>query len=571
MNHFFTFLVTLFLTLNTFGQVVVKNENPDGSAAFKKETTETKQVAETTFTNPVLKGFYPDPSICKVNGNYYMINSTFAYFPGIPIFKSDDLINWKQIGNALDRLEQLDLEGLRVSRGVFAPAISYHNGMFYIVNTIVGGKNNFIISASNPAGPWSNPTWLPKVEGIDPSMFFDENGKTYVVFNSNPPNNSPEYDGHRTIKIIELDVKNLKTVGESKIIIDKGAKPEDKPIWIEGPHIYSRNGLYYLMAAEGGTAEDHSEVVFRSKNILGPYKSYENNPILTQRHLNSDRKNPITSTGHADILEDKFGNWWGVFLGCRPYDKNDHFNTGRETFMAPVKWIDNWPVFDLEGDVVKDKYTINVDKLTPDFSGINNTFKDDFNNEKLGFDWLFLRTPKEKWYSLLKGKLTINTRSETTSGTSNPSFIGYRQKHLFGNVSTKLSFKTTSENEKAGLIAFQNENHYYYLCKSIKSGKPIVQLLKSTENSTEEIALASIVETDTITFKIGAKGKYYNFSYSLNGKDWIFLKESVDGTFLSTKKARGFVGTIYGMYTTSSGEKSTNKAVYHWFENKNID
>ena len=176
MKHFFTFLVTLFLTLNTFGQVVVNNENPDGSADFKKETTETKQVAETTFTNPVLKGFYPDPSICKVNGNYYMINSTFAYFPGIPIFKSDDLINWKQIGNALDRLEQLDLEGLRVSRGVFAPAISYHNGMFYIVNTIVGGKNNFIISASNPAGPWSNPTWLPKVEGIDPSMFFDENG-----------------------------------------------------------------------------------------------------------------------------------------------------------------------------------------------------------------------------------------------------------------------------------------------------------------------------------------------------------------------------------------------------------
>ena len=541
------------------------------SCSTKKESKDTKQVIETTFTNPILKGFYPDPSICKVDNSYYLINSTFAYFPGIPIFKSDDLVNWKQIGNALDRPEQLDLEGLEVSRGVFAPAISYHNGMFYIINTIVGGKNNFIISATNPAGPWSNPTWLPKVEGIDPSLFFDENGKTYVVFNSNPPNNSPEYDGHRTIKIIELDAESLHTVGESKIIINKGAKPEDKPIWIEGPHIYNRNGFYYLMAAEGGTAEDHSEVVFRSKNIFGPYKSYENNPILTQRNLSENRKNPVTSTGHADIIEDNLGNWWGVFLGCRPYDNENHFNTGRETFMVPVKWKNDWPVFDLEGDIVKDSYKITLDKSPTPLQSNNTDFKDDFNTNSLAFDWLFLRTPIEKWYSLLNGKLTINTRSETTSGTSNPSFIGYRQKHLFGFVTTNLSFKADSENEKAGLIAFQNETHYYYLCKSLKDNKQVVQLLKSTEKGTEEIAFKSIDKSEKISFKIEAKGKYYSFFYSINNKDWLAVNENVDATFLSTKVAGGFVGTIYGMYTTSSGEKSTNKAVYHWFENKNIN
>ena len=537
----------------------------------KKENKGTKQAIETTFTNPILKGFYPDPSICKVDNSYYLINSTFAYFPGIPVFKSDDLVNWKQIGNALDRPEQLDLEGLEVSQGVFAPAISYHNGIFYIINTIVGGENNFIISASNPAGPWSNPTWLPKVEGIDPSMFFDKNGKTYVVFNSNPPNNSPEYDGHRTIKIIELDVESLNTIGESKIIINKGAKPEDKPIWIEGPHIYNRNGFYYLMAAEGGTAEDHSEVVFRSKNILGPYKSYENNPILTQRNLSDNRKNPVTSTGHADIIEDNLGNWWGVFLGCRPYDNGNHFNTGRETFMVPVKWKNDWPIFDLEGDIVKDRYKISLDKLPNKTISRNADFKDEFNANYLAFDWLFLRTPKEKWYSLLDGELMINTRSETASGSSNPSFIGYRQKHLFGEVTTNLSFKAVAENEKAGLIAFQNEKHYYYLCKSLKDNKPVVQLLKSTENGTEEIAFKSIKESDEISFKIEAKGKYYNFSYSINNTDWQVLNKNVDATFLSTKIAGGFVGTIYGMYTTSLGEKSTNKAIYHWFKNKNLN
>ncbi|WP_254712677.1 glycoside hydrolase family 43 protein [Polaribacter sp. R2A056_3_33] len=531
----------------------------------------TSEFVETSFANPVLKGFYPDPSICKVDSSYYLINSTFAYFPGIPVFKSDDLVNWKQIGNALDRPEQLDLEGLEVSQGVFAPAISYHNGVFYIINTIVGGKNNFIISASNPAGPWSNPTWLPEVEGIDPSMFFDENGKTYVVFNSNPPNNLPEYDGHRTIKIIELDVKNLKTVGEAKIIINKGAKQEDKPIWIEGPHIYNRNGFYYVMAAEGGTAEDHSEVVFRSKSVLGPYKSYENNPILTQRNLKNTRKNPITSTGHADIIEDNLGNWWGVFLGCRPYDGDNHFNTGRETFMAPVKWENDWPIFDLEGDVVKDHYQITLEKPFANIPSVNADFIDEFNTDILAFDWLFLRTPKEKWYSLLNGELTINTRSETTSGTSNPSFIGYRQKHLFGEVTTNLSFKAVAENEKAGLIAFQNEKHYYYLCKSLKENKPVVQLLKSSEKGIEEIAFKSIKENDKISFKIEAKGTFYNFYYSINNTDWLVLNKNVDATFLSTKIAGGFVGTIYGMYTTSLGEKSTNKAIYHWFKNKNLN
>jgi len=538
------------------------------SCSSKKQNKDV--LKKTTFSNPVLKGFYPDPSICKVGNEFYMINSTFAYFPGIPVFHSSDLVNWKQIGNALNRPEQLNLDGLGVSRGIFAPTISYHKGTFYIVSTLIDGKGNFIIHSKNPSKSWSNPTWLPEVSGIDPSLFFDEDDKNYIIYNSEPPNNKPEYDGHRSLKILELDLEKLETVGKPKVIINKGAKPADKPIWIEGPHIYKRNGFYYLMAAEGGTSDQHSEVVFRSKTILGNYKSYEHNPILTQRNLNADRKNPITSTGHADIIEDNFGNWWGVFLGCRPYDNQNHFNTGRETFMAPVKWENNWPIFDLKGETVKEKYEILVDKNYKSTLN-NNVFIDEFTDEKLGFDWLFLRIPREKWYSMSEGKLIINTRPETTSGTLNPSFIGYRQKHLFGNVTANLSFNAVSENEKAGLIAFQNEKHYYYLCKSLKDNIPVIQLLKSTKNGTEEMAFKSINKSEKISFKIEAKGLFYNFYYSLNDKDWLLLKENVDATFLSTKTAGGFVGTIYGIYTTSSGEKSTNKAMYHWFKNKNIN
>ena len=538
------------------------------SCSSKKQNKDV--LKKTTFSNPVLKGFYPDPSICKVNNEFYMINSTFAYFPGIPIFKSDDLVNWKQIGNALDRPEQLNLDGLGVSRGIFAATISHHKGVFYIISTLIDGKGNFIIHSKNPSKSWSNPVWLPKVSGIDPSLFFDENGKSYVIYNSEPANNKPAYDGHRTIKILELNTETLQTIDEPKIIIDKGAKPEEQPIWIEGPHIYKRNGFYYLMAAEGGTSDQHSEVIFRSKTILGDYKSYENNPILTQKNLSDNRKNPITSTGHADLIEDNFGNWWGVFLGCRPYDNQNHFNTGRETFMAPVKWVNDWPIFDLQGETVKENYEILVDEGDV-LSTNNNVFIDEFTDEKLGFDWLFLRTPREKWYEIADGKLIVNTRPETTSELVNPSFIGYRQKHLFGEVSTKLSFKTKLENEKAGLIAFQNEKHYYYLCKSLKDNIPVIQLLKSTKNGTEEMAFKSINKSEKISFKIEAKGLFYNFYYSLNDKDWLLLKENVDATFLSTKTAGGFVGTIYGIYTTSSGEKSTNKAMYHWFKNKNIN
>ena len=314
-------------------------------AWFQYEGTETPaaEVGRDEFLNPILAGFYPDPSICRVGDEYFLINSTFAWFPGIPIFRSRDLVHWTQIGHVLDRPSQLNLDGRGVSEGVFAPAIEHRDGVFYVINTLVGAGGNFYVTADNPAGPWSDPKWLREVNGIDPSFFFDDDGRAYIVHNGPPPDGKPLYDGHRALWLHEFDFKTGTTrSGSARIIVNGGTDLSKKPVWIEGPHIFKRGGFYYLTAAEGGTGPEHSQVVFRSRDVWGPYET-PGKPILTQRHLPPSRPNPITCVGHADFVRTPAGDWWAVFLGCRPYE-NNKTNIGRETFLLPVRWENDWPI-----------------------------------------------------------------------------------------------------------------------------------------------------------------------------------------------------------------------------------
>ena len=524
-----------------------------------------------SFQNPILAGYYPDPSICRAGDDYYIVNSSFAYYPGLPIFHSKDLLNWKQISYAMDRPEQLDLDGAGISRGLYAPAISFHNGTFYIVCTEVSKVGNFIITAKDPKGPWSNPVKLPQVNGIDPSIFFDGDGKSYIVFNSIPPNNVSLHDGHRTIRMFELDIANMKVMGDEKLLINGGTDMAKKPVWIEGPHLLKKDGWYYLICAEGGTGDNHSEVVFRSKSLSEPFVSYEKNPILTQRQLDPKRLNPITSTGHADFVEAKDGKWWGVFLGCRPYE-GDYYNTGRETFMAPVVWKNGWPEFDLGGDVVKYSYPINAvaDPTREPLNG-NYFFHDDFNSGRLNLRYQYLRTVRTPWLSLSDkiGSLTLNLQPETCAGKGNPSFVGFHQPHLKGYGATSLHFAPKAANEKAGLLIFQNEKAYYFLCKSIKDNKPIIELYK------DSVLIASKFLSDKIgkdiDLKIEAKGDHYAFYYAVKKNNWQLLIDNVDAKYLSTKSAGGFTGCLYSMYATSNGLPSNNVAAYNWFEVKNND
>ncbi|MBU0472970.1 MAG: glycoside hydrolase family 43 protein [Bacteroidetes bacterium] len=541
------------------------------------------------FTNPILAGFYPDPSLCRVGEDYYLVTSTFSYFPGIPIFHSKDLVNWELIGHVLDRPEQLDTEGLGISRGIFAPAITYSNGTFYVSCTVVDGGGNFIVTSAKPEGPYSDPIWLPEINGIDPSVYFDDNGKTYILYNSDAPDNKPEYNGHRTIRMLELEPTSLKAKGEEKILINGGSDFSKKPVWIEGPHFYKRFGYYYLMAAEGGTAEDHSEVIFRSKDINGPFEPYKNNPILTQRNLEPNRQNPITSTGHAALVETPSGEWWAVFLGCRPYKpfEEGNYNLGRETFLAPVRWIKEensddsiWPIINPDYEEVQFYYDYpNIDikgkvETTP-YSG-NFSLKYEFDKPELNKNFIFLRTPKEKWYNLNEKEnyLTINLRPETCSGKLNPSFIGYRQQHNTCTATTSVIFDPITQNEKAGLVVIMNESHFYFICKSIEYGNPVVQLYMGSDSTLDTstmklIASSKINENDSkkeLQLRMNADGKDYSFQYSFDNTNWITLKDKVDGTYLKCDIPRDFVGCIIAMYASSNGESSQNKAFYNWFE-----
>jgi alpha-N-arabinofuranosidase len=534
--------------------------------------------AQKTYNNPILAGFYPDPSICRVGNDYYIVNSSFAYFPGLPLFHSTDLVNWKQIGHAMDRKEQLDLTNAGVSRGLFAPALTYHKGTYYIVCTLIDKGGNFVITAQDPKGPWSNPAWIPDVDGIDPSIFFDDNDKAYIVYNSIPPNNKSMHQGHRTIRIVEFDAAALKVTSENTIIVNGGTDMAKKPVWIEGPHLLKKDGWYYLICAEGGTEYNHSEVVFRSKDVMGPYISYEKNPILTQRHLDKQRKNPVTSTGHADFVETPDGKWYAVFLGCRPY-RDDLYNTGRETFMAPVTWKDGWPVI-LEGnETVKFQYPVPMPAQTKlvenKFNG-NVNFRDDFNGGALNNRYAFLRNPVTGLYSTTsrKGYLILSLDPATASGKESPVFVGFRQPNQYGYAATQLEFNPASEKERAGLMVFQNETHYYFLCKSMAQGKPAVQLFKSAKvnEQPELIASETLTGGPWVQLKIEAKGDHYDFYYAEKNGNWNLLEANVDGTFLSTKVAGGFVGCMYALHASSTGTAVySNGAAYDWFEYKGDD
>ncbi len=522
--------------------------------AFEKFPTGTGE-----FQNPLLPGFYPDPSICRVDSDYYLINSTFSYFPGIPIFHSRDLVHWEQIGHVLDRPSQLNLDSLELSWGVFAPAISYHQGKYYVINTIVNGGGNFYVTATSPAGPWSDPVWFPEIDGIDPSFFFDENGKAYVV-NNGPPEGAELYQGHRAIWIQEFSIDSGKLTGPRKVIVNAGVDIAKQPIWIEGPHVFKKNGYYYLIAAEGGTSTGHSEVVFRSKSVWGPYIPWKNNPILTQRHLDPGREFPVSSTGHADFVETQNGEWWAVFLGCRPY-ADDFYNTGRETFMLPVTWKDGWPF------VTRDPvpYTVKRPAL-PDHpesgavTGGNFTWRDEFNDTTLGMKWNFIRTPREKWYSLTSdsGFLRLDIRPVAISELKNPSFIGRRQQHAHFSASASLHIVDLDTTETAGLIAFQNEKHYLYLgVRKMEENYVVFAERRGSdaENGQPEMISAKGLAVDqpsAIRLKIEGHGATYDFYYALEDEEWTLLQEGVNAKNLSTNMGGGFVGTYLGMYASGN-------------------
>jgi len=520
------------------------------------------------FYTPILQGCYPDPAICRKGDDFYMVCSSFAMFPGVPIFHSKDLVNWTQIGHVLDRVSQLNLFDCGISAGVYAPGITYNpkNDTFYmIVTAFSAGGGNIVVKTKDPMKGWSDP-YKQNFNGIDPSIFFDNNGKAYVVHNDAPDQGKELYSGHRVIKVWEYDVvKDQVIAGTDKIIVDGGVDLAKKPIWIEAPHLYKKNGKYYLMCAEGGTGGWHSEVIFISDSPKGPFVPAPSNPILTQRHFPQDRVNKIDWAGHADLVETPDGKYYGVFLAIRPNEK-DRVNIGRETFILPVDWSGTFPVFEnglvpLEPKLKMPKGVENKTGKDGFFPNGNFTFTDDFTSEKLDYRWIGLRGPREKFISITKKGLQINPFQTNIKEVKPTSTLFLRPQHSNFSYATTMEYTPASEKELAGITCVQSESFNFVFGITKKADGYYLLLERNSKKGrfareiTSEILVSTKIEVkNPVRLQVKANGDDYEFSYSTNGTDFVKLGETVSGDILSTNVAGGFTGSLIGLYATTAND-----------------
>ena len=513
------------------------------------------------FYNPILQGCYPDPSITRKGDDYFLVSSSFAMFPGVPIFHSNDLVNWKQIGHVLDRKSQLIVHDSGISAGIYAPAIKYnpHNDTFYMITTqIAGNIGNMVVKTKDPFMGWSEVQKL-NFGGIDPSLFFDEDGKAYVVHNDAPDRGKELYEGHRVIKIWEYDMgKDQVIAGTDQIIVDGGVDITEQPIWIEAPHIYKRDGIYYLMCAEGGTGDWHSEVIFTSDHPKGPYKPADNNPILSQRYLHPERENKVDWAGHVDLVKGPDGKHYGVFLAIRPNEQN-RVNTGRETFILPVDWSGRYPVFEnglvpIEPKLKMPEGVENKTGREGFFPNGNFTFKDDFQSTTLDYRWIGVRGPREEFITADKDGIRIKPFAVNLKEVAPTSTLFHRQQHQHFTATTILQYKPSSEKDLAGMVCYQSER-FYYLFGVTRKGKQDHLVLQRTQRGSSIILASTPVRTDKPLFlQITAEGDAYRFNYSTDGAAYHNLGGTVSGDILSTDVAGGFTGSLIGLHATAKND-----------------
>jgi xylan 1,4-beta-xylosidase len=502
-------------------------------------------ISQITFRNPIISGLASDPSICRAGDDYYLVTSTFEYFPGLPIYQSKDLVHWKIIGYALHKASQNPLMGCDSGTGgQYAPTIRYNNGIFYVVCTNYGGqgsKGAFYVTATNPAGLWSEPHWTDNW-GVDPSLLFANDSVYYTH-----PAGCDGYFMQATL--------NLKT--------GKFNKPERKlangtgGACPEGPHMYKLNDKYYLMAAEGGTGYGHMETMQRSDSPWGPFEKSPVNPIISHKDAPT---NPFQAIGHADLVETPDG-WWLVCLGFRPKGGKYH-HLGRETFLAPVTWnADGWPKVMPDGIVKQEMTAPNL----PQHIWEKDPIRDDFDQTTLRLDWNFVRNPGSFWsLSNKPGSLQLKGTATSFREKLSPAFIGRRQTAFNLLTSTKIDFVPTAENEEAGLVVRGNDaNHFDFLITTF-AGKRVVMLRQFLSGKTVGLNYREIPEGE-IVLRIIATDLEYQFWVQQEGKTAELIGTTLTKN-MSTEVIGGFTGTFIGMYASGNGKSNTNPAYFDWFD-----
>lgn len=508
-----------------------------------------------TVQNPILPGFNPDPSICRVGEDYYLTTSSFAWYPGMPVYHSRDLVNWELISHALDRPGMIDMEGMDENDVIWASTIRYHDGTFYLISNAHKCGGNFILKASDPKGPWSDPVWIKDSPGIDGSITWDDDGRCWYV--GNRWDFKEAWKQQCAVWAAEIDLETGE-LGEKHFLTYGHAS---NARCTEAPHIYKIDGRYMLLCAEGGSGDDHSVTIFFSDKIEGPYVPSYKNPVLTSRHLGA--KYPIQATGHADLVQTPDGEWWGVCLGTRPIC-GGYEPIGRETFLFKVDFENGQPVCNYGKGFVTEK--AEAPKLAASPVAKQKSLVR-FAKDGLDARWHCVRIPKEDFWSICDAGLELSSSAAPSSKGGCPSLLIQRvEQHRFS-ASCELSF-VPEEGQEAGIAYYRTADGYCFLAR----GKDCVRLLSVchggpvTEIAREEYSEGKVV------FAIKAKNDKVRYMY---GKDRLSLKpigepQSVEAV-ASDGNFNKFNGTGVGMLAINHDGVPAVAATYKWFRYKSLN
>lgn len=508
---------------------------------------------DAVFTNPVLPGFHPDPSICRVGDRFYLVVSSFEYFPGIPIFTSTDLVSWLPLGHVLDRRSQLDLSNAAASRGIYAPTIRHHDGFFFVTATNVSGRGHFIVHASDPAGPWSDPVWVDQ-DGIDPSLYFEE-GLAYFASNIEPNPAGPHVenpDFERGIQQSLVDPMTGRMLTEPRFLWGgTGAR------YPEAPHLYRRGEFYYLVLAEGGTEYGHMVTIGRSASPWGPFEASPHGPLVSHRSVAS----PLQAVGHADLVTLPNGDWWLVCLGVRPVGQWPRHLLGRETLLAPVQWReDGWPKVGRRGEIEVEQPRPALPASAPSPM----TARDDFDGLRLGAEWEFVRQPldPEVLHSTRPGWLTLVAEAAGLADQF-PCFVGRRQQHYSFMAQTRLEYSPARDGEEAGIAVRMNDNHFFAF--GVRRRGPVKEII--LRQVIGRLDLCTVVgETDETDLMFRVVGDVDSYTFSATTRlGSVYTSDVVESRFLASEFAGGFTGVLIGMYVAFPSGRST-PAHFDWFD-----
>ncbi|MDO8152071.1 glycoside hydrolase family 43 protein [Isoptericola sp. b408] len=534
--------------------------------------------------NPVLPGCYPDPSVCRVGQWYYLVCSTFEYLPGLPVMRSRDLVTWETVGHVVDREGMLDLGGIRSSGGLYAPTIRHDGERFWVVCTLVDQNDdqrggNFVCLADDAAGPWSDPIWLDE-RGIDPSLFFDDDGRVWMHGTRLVDPDRAEWHDQTEVWIRELDRTSMKLTGPEHLVWN-GALTN--AVWAEGPHLYKVDGTYYLLAAEAGTEFHHAVSVARAERVTGPYVGNAGNPVLTHRHLG--RRHPVVGVGHADLVETPDGDWFAVLLAMRTYG-GYHYPLGRETFLVPVVWEDGWPVFAPGVGMVPREVEVPGSSAAP--SGWNPGGRPGV-----------VAPSDRRWTALRALPATVAApdgdgwhlpvRADGLGEPGVPAFVGLRQQHQDVDVTLELDVAALQVGERAGLVLRQSEQDHVTLDVTPEGGRLVVRARRragadgegvpgradpradALPGSGEPMGHASVAaDAGRIVLGMRARGTdvdLFHRSPTPDGPGREHHVATADARWLDTVTTGGFLGLWIGAFATSDGRPAAGsvrvRLAYH--------